>query len=178
MRHFSMKRLFHIIFILGTIKSFGQTKEVILKGDSLFVRDENIATNPFNFGRDPLTHLKTQIKFAKPTTEIGTRANRHVDNDVDTTYAMKFGQDSFNLYKWDKEENALLSSNLMTDRFTTRHGIKVGMTKTQIKNILKSYDIRIIPKYLILENIEITEYLKLEFKKDILKRIEFQGYFD
>lgn len=52
------------------------------------------------------------------------------------------------------------------------------MTKTQIKNILKSYSIKTIPKYLILENTEIIEYLKLEFNKDILKRIEFQGYFD
>jgi hypothetical protein len=173
-----MKRLFQIILILGTIKSFGQDKEVILKGDSLFVRDENIATDPFNFGLDPLTHLHTKIKFAKPTIEIGTVANRHVDNDVDTTYAIVFGPDSFNLYKWDKEENALLSSQINTDRFTTRQGIKVGMTKTQIKNILKSYDIRTIPKYLILENTEIIEYLRLEFNKDILKRIEFQGYFD
>ena len=173
-----MKRLFQIIFILGTIRSFGQTKEVILKGDSLFVRDENIATNPFNFGRDPLNHLSTKIKFTEPKIEIITVANRHVDNDVDTTYAITFGQDSFNLYEWDKEENALLSSQVKTDRFATRHGIKVGMTKTQIKNILKSYEIGAIPKYLILENTEIIEYLKLEFNEDILKGIEFQGYFD
>lgn len=173
-----MKRLFQIIFILGTIKSFGQTKEVILKGDSLFVRDENIATNPFNFSRDPLTYINTKIKFAKPIIKVGTVANRHVDNDVDTAYTITFGQDSFNLYKWDKDENALLSSQVKTDKFATRHGIKVGMTKTQIKNILKSYSIKTIPKYLILENTEIIEYLKLEFNKDILKRIEFQGYFD
>jgi hypothetical protein len=101
-----MKRLFQIILILGTIKSFGQDKEVILKGDSLFVRDENIATNPYDFGRDPLTHLKSKVGFAKPTIKTSTVANRHVDNDVDTTYAITFGQDSFNLYKWDKEENA------------------------------------------------------------------------
>jgi hypothetical protein len=52
------------------------------------------------------------------------------------------------------------------------------MTKTQIRNILRDYDIQTIPKYLILENIEIIEYLKLEFKMEVLKRIEFQGYFD
>jgi hypothetical protein len=177
-RHFFMKRLFQIIFIFGTISSFGQDKEVVLKGDSLFVRDENIATNPFAFGRDPLTHLKTKIKFSKPTIVVATVANRHVDNDVDTTYAITFGRDSFNLYKWDKDENALLSSYVTTDRFTTRHGIKIGMTKIQIKNLLKNYDIRTIPKYLILENTEIIEYMILEFNSDILKRIEFQGYFD
>lgn len=119
-----MKRLFQIIFILGTIKSFGQTKEVILKGDSLFVRDENIATNPFNFGRDPLTYINTKIKFAKPIIKVGTVANRHVDNDVDTAYTITFGQDSFNLYKWDKDENALLSSQVKTDKFATRHELK------------------------------------------------------
>lgn len=173
-----MKRLFQIMFILGTIKSLGQTKEVILRGDTLFVRDENVATNPFDFGRDPLTYINTKIKFAKPIIKIGIVANRHVDNDVDTTYIITFGQDSFNLYKWDKDENALLSSQVKTDKFATRHGIKVGMTKNQIKNILKSYSIKTIPKYLILENTKIIEYQNLEFNKDILKRIEFQGYFD
>ena len=173
-----MNRLFQIIFIFGTISTFGQDKEVVLKGDSLFVRDENIATNPFAFGRDPLTHLKTKINFSKPTIVVSTVANRHVDNDVDTTYAITCGHDSFNLYKWDKDENALLTSQVTTDRFATRHGIKVGMTKNQIKNTLKSYDIRTIPKYLILESTEIIEYLIMEFHNDILKRIEFQGYFD
>jgi hypothetical protein len=109
---------------------------------------------------------------------VGTVANRHAGNDVDTTYSVTFGQDSFNLYKWDNEENALLSSQVRTDRFATRHGIKVGMTKTQVKNILDSYSIKTIPKYLILENTEIIEYVKLEFNKDILKRIEFRGYID
>lgn len=173
-----MKKLFQTIFILGTINSFGQAKEVILTGDSLFVRDENIATNPFNFGRDPLTYLIRKVKFTKPTIEIGTVTNRHVDNDLDTTYAITFGQDVFHVYKWDQDENALLSSQVKTDKFATRHGIKVGMTKNQIKNILKSYSVETIPKYLILENTEIVEYLKLTFDKDVLKGIEFQGYVD
>jgi hypothetical protein len=172
-----MKRFFQILFILGSIESFGQHKEVILRGDTLFVRDQNIATNPFNFGRDPLTYLNSTIKFSKPTIENNTVANRH-DNTVDTTYVVKFGQDSFSLYKWDKEENALLYSVIKTERFATKHGIKVGMTKAQIKRLLKDYSIRIIPRYLILENIEIEEYLSLEFNKDILNRIEFQGYLD
>jgi hypothetical protein len=119
-----MKILFQIIFIFGTISTFGQEKEVVLKGDSLFVHDENIATNPFTFGRDPLTYLKTKVKFSKPTIVVPTVANRHVGNDVDTTYAITFGHDSFNLYKWDKDEYALLSSEVTTERFTTRHGIK------------------------------------------------------
>jgi hypothetical protein len=173
-----MKRLFQIIFILATISSFGQEIEVALMGDSLFVRDENIATNPYDFGRDTLRYLSSEIQFSKPTIEINIVANRHVDNDIDTTYAVTFGRDLFNLYKWDKEENALLSSEVRTDRFVTRHGIKVGMTKAQIKNLLKDYDIQTVPKYLILENIEIVEYLKLEFDKDILVSVEFQAYFD
>ena len=173
-----MKILFQIMFILGTIKSFGQTKEVILMGDSLFVRDGNIATNPFNFGRDPLTHLNSKIQRSQPIIERGTVANRHVDNKVDTTYSIQFEQDLFRIYKWDNEGNALLYSQLKTDRFTTKHGIKVGMTKSQVKTALKEYHITTIPKYLILENTEITEYLRLEFNKDMLNRIEFQGYVD
>jgi hypothetical protein len=173
-----MKTLLQGILILATIKSFGQENEVIVKGDSLIVRDESIATNPFNFGRDPLEHLKSKMKLPKPTIEIHTVANRHVDNDVDTIYSLKFGQDSFEVYKWDKEDIGLMYSEIKTDRFATKHGIRIGMTKSQVKSILKDYDVRIIPKYLILENTEIIEYLKLEFSKDTLKRIEFQGYFD
>jgi hypothetical protein len=173
-----MMRLFLIILISGTIKCFSQTKEATLQGDSLFIRAENIATDPFNFGPDPLTHLCTRIKFAKPTIKVYPVANRHVDNVIDTTYGVSFGQDSFSLYKWSKEENALLNADVATERFVTRHGIRVGMTKAQIKNILKAYNVGPIPKYLFLENTEIIEFLVMEFNGEILMKVHFEGYFD
>jgi hypothetical protein len=174
---FFMKVIFQIIFIIGTIHSFGQDREVVLKGDSLFVRDENMVTNTFNFGHDPLSHLNS-IKSLKPTVEISIVANRHVDNLMDTIYTIKFGPDSFVVYKLSIGENVLLSADVRTSRFATKHGIKVGMTKFQVSSLLKDYNLRTLPGYLILANFEIVEYLRLEFNYDILKRIEFQGYFD
>jgi hypothetical protein len=159
--------------------SFAQKTDVIVKGDSVIVRDESIASDPFKFGRNPLTYLKSKKrKLPRPVIEISTIENTHVQNQVDTVYEIKFKRDSFRIYKGGGGKNFLLDSKIESNKFATKHGIKVGMTKSQIISLLKIQDIQTIPKYLILENTEFTEYLKFEFSRDVLRRIEFQGYFD
>ena len=172
-----MKTLLQIILILGTVEVFGQAGEVLIKGDSLIIRDTNIATNPFNFGKDPLTYLTTKVQ-PLPKKGMELYSNRHVDNKVDTAFNLEFGKDKFHICKWGNEENAILYAELATNKFSTKHGIRIGMKKTDVVKILHRYKVVSIPKYLVLENSEIIEYLKLDFSGETLKRIEFQGYMD
>lgn len=173
-----MKTLLQITLILATAEAFGQDGEVLSKGDSLLIRDANIAINPFNFGKDPLTYLTTKVC---PLTGKKTKLhkNRHVRNKVDTAFHLKFAGDKFVIYKWGREENAILRALLTTSKFSTKHGIKVGMTETDVINLLKKkYEVTSIPEHLILENSVTNQYLKIDLNGDTVSRIEFHGYID
>jgi hypothetical protein len=173
-----MKLILALALILVSITLWGQDKKVVIRGDSLIVRDENITSNPFNFGRDPLALLRGNAEFTRPVMKANPTSNRHVDNQVDTIFVITFEQDSFRIYKGGDNENFLLYALLKTDRFKTRHGIQVGMTKLQVRSYLEEYNLGAIPKLLILDNTEIIESISLEFREDVLTKIEFHGYSD
>jgi hypothetical protein len=167
-----------LLLLLTSTNLLGQTANVRLQGDSLIITDGGIASDPYKFDRDPMSHLKTKVKLPKLTIEASPVPNRHVDNQVDTVFAIRYGSDLFSIYKGGDGENFLLNSKVHTDRFSTKHGVKIGMTKLQIMACFKEYSIRSIPKYLVLENAEMTEYLVFEFDNSNLIRVEFIGYFD
>lgn len=171
-----MKTLISVILTLLTIELSAQDIEIVLRADSLIIRDMNIATNPFSFGNDPLSHLTKSQPY--PKIDTGLFENRYIPNKVDTLYSLTFGSDKIKIYKWSNESSAVLNASIATDRFSTKHGIKVGMEKTGIIKALQKYNIASIPKYLILENFEYTEVLIFEFTGKTLKKIEFQGYVD
>jgi hypothetical protein len=169
-----MRGLFIILLLTCTTRLFGQEIEIITTGDSTIVRATNIASNPFMFGDNPLISL---LKL-NPKMTIQTFNNRHVDNKVDTAFTLTIGNDSFEIYKWTETENGLLNATVTTSKFITKHGLQIGMRKTEVIEKLKKYGLKSIPGQLILENMEIYELLTLKFTGDSLTRIEFQGYMD
>jgi hypothetical protein len=150
------------------------------QGDSLIIRDENITVNPFKFGDNALNHLRFKTGLKKPVVEVSPIANTHVPGQIDSIYTFKFKKDVFRTYKvTGVRKNFLMDADISTKRFVTKHGIKTGMKKKEITRLLSSYKIGTIPGYLVLENSEFYEYFRFKFnKRNVLKRIEFQGYFD
>lgn len=71
-----------------------------------------------------------------------------------------------------------MSATLLTNKFKTRHGIHVGLSKKDVIQILKEFGLKSVPRVLVLEDSEIYELLTFSFKGDILSKIEFEGYVD
>jgi hypothetical protein len=175
-----MKLLLQLSLIIISTSLLAQSKKVLLQGDTLIIRDENITTNAFKFGDNTLNHLRFKPGLKKPVVEASAIANVHVPGQMDSIYTFKFKKDVFRVYKVKGvRKNFLMDATINTKRFVTKHGIKTGMKKKQIISLLSSYKIGTIPGYLVLENSEFYEYFRFKFnKRNVLKRIEFQGYFD
>lgn len=163
-----------ILLLTCTSRLFGQEIEIRTTGDSTIVKATDIASSPFLFGGNPLSSL---LKL-NPNIAIQTFSNRHVDNKIDTAFTLTIGNDIFKIYKWTEAENGLLNATVTTSRFKTKHGLQIGMEKTEVIEKLDKYGLKSITGQLILENIEIYELLILKFTGDRLTRIEFQGYID
>jgi hypothetical protein len=172
-----MKIVFVLACVLCTNCLFGQSYNITLHGDSLTIADELLANNPFNFGVDPLSYLTTKIPGPPPDIEISQTSNLHVVDKIDSSFSIKFGSDEFYVYQLRHRKNILTSAVVNSDRFTTSHGIRTGMTKAEIIKILSMYPLETIPKYLILSNLD-TESLRLIFENEALTKIEFHGYID
>ena len=157
-----------------TTRLFSQDIEITTNGDTLTVRATNITNDPFQFGDDPLKYLEK----LNPKKSIQTFNNRHVDNKVDTAFTLTLGNDNFTVYKWDNEENGLLTADVTTNRFKTKHGLQIGMKKSEVIVKLSNYGLKSIPGQLILEDMIVYELLILKFNADKLTKIEFQGYID
>ena len=163
-----------IILLLITTRLFSQDFEVVTKGDTMTVRAINITSDPFQFGDNPLSFLE---KF-NPRITFMTFENNHVENKIDTTFTLAIGKDNFKITKWDKDQNGLLSAEVTTNKFSTKHGLQIGMKKDEVTVKLSKFKLKSIPGQIVLEDMEIDEQLILRFTADRLTRIIFQGYYD
>jgi hypothetical protein len=169
-----MKTFCIILLLTITTRLFSQDFEVATKGDTLTIRAINITSDPFQFGDNPLRYLQ---KF-NPRMTFVTFENNHVENKNDTTFTLIIGKDSFKVTKWDKDQTGLLSADLTTNKFKTKHGLQIGMKKNEVIEKLSKYKLTTIPGRLILEDMEIDEQVILKFTADRLVKITFQGYYD
>lgn len=140
--------------------------------DTLTIVDSELTNNPFDLGKDPLKIL-TSIDIAK--VDYQTYQNRHVDYQIDTSFQVIIKVDTFEVYKT-ASENWVTAASINSDRFPTKQGIRIGMTKAEVKEQLKSTDN--FPDFVRLQNLEVLEWIDLKFKKDKLEKIEFKGYID
>jgi len=131
----------------------GQDFEVFASGDTLTIRESNLVTDPFGFGDNPLKYLQK----GNPIKKFQTYQNRHVENKTDTVFSLTYGKDHFEVMKWDENENGLVTAEVTTANFKTRHGLKVGTKKNEVINKMSKYGLKAIPGYLILENLEVYE---------------------
>ncbi|HEY3386875.1 MAG TPA: hypothetical protein VGK46_10215 [Saprospiraceae bacterium] len=157
-----------------TTRLLSQDFEVLTTGDTLTIRALNITSDPFQFGDNPLRYLE---KF-NPESSFLAFENNHVENKIDTTFTLTIGKDNFKVTKWEEDENGLLSAEVTTNKFKTKHGIQIGMKKNEVMEKLSKYKLKSIPGQLILEDMEIDEQLVLRFSADRLIKITFLGYYD
>jgi hypothetical protein len=169
-----MKGLFIIILLTASTRLLSQDFELTTSGDTVTIRALNITSDPFQFGSSPLRYLQ---KF-NPDTSFETYKNTHDENNIDTVFTLTIGKDHFNITKWDKDQNGLLSAEVSTNKFKTKHGLLIGMKKSEVIGKLNKYKLKSISGHLILEDMEVYEQLVLTFTADILTRITFLGYYD
>jgi hypothetical protein len=162
-----MRKFYIILLLTITTRLLSQDFKVATKGDTLTIRAINITTDPFQFGDNPLSYLE---KF-DPRRTFET-------NKIDTTFTLTIGKDNFKVTKWDKDQTGLLSADLTTNKFKTKHGLQIGMKKNEVIEKLRVYKLKSIPGLLILEDGEVYELLILKFTADRLTKITFQGYYD
>jgi len=168
-------REFCIILLLTiATRLLSQDFEVATKGDTLIIRAINITNDPFQFGDNPLSYLQ---RF-NPRRTFETFENNHVENRIDTTFTLTIGKDNFKVTKWDKDQTGLLSADLTTNKFKTKHGLQIGMKKNDVIDKLSKYKVKSIPGHLILEDMEVYELLIFKFTANRLTKITFQGYYD
>lgn len=140
--------------------------------DTLTIVNSEFTIDPFDFGENPLKRLTS---MESSSTNYQTYKNRHVDNQIDTSFQVIIKVDTFEVYKT-ASENWVTAADINSDRFSTRQGIRIGMTKSEVKEQLKSADN--FPDFVRLQNLEVLEWIDLKFKNDRLEKIEFKGYMD
>ncbi|MDO5524381.1 MAG: hypothetical protein Q4G48_10100 [Bacteroidia bacterium] len=142
--------------------------------DTLAIVDPDFTFDPFAFGENPLQKL---ISIDNAGINLQPHKNRHVEDQMDTIYQLKFGLDRFEIYKT-ASKNWLTEAHVLTDNFHTRHGVKIGMTKTEVKNRLNITSAESLPDYVRFEHSEVPEFMDLNFKNNKLQAIIFKGYLD
>jgi hypothetical protein len=173
-----MKNILTFQLLFFSLAAFAQDNALTISGDTLMIRQTNITEDPFRFGDNPLKYL-LKMRHDKPTAiKKSVVENSHVENKMDTSFDIRFGDDRFALYKWDVESNGLVSAHLKTNKFSTKQGIRIGMKKADIIKLLSAYNLTLIPRVLILEDLETAQNLTFEFRKEVLVSIEFSGYLD
>ena len=144
------------------------------KGDSLIIVDSELTYNPFGFSRNPLGHLLSikDIQIEKVPIE-----NRHIKNQVDTSFKITVGPDFFKVYKA-ASKNFLTEANIYSKRFSLYQEIRVGLTKTEFRKKMNNYNIKTVPDHVRLKNLHVSEWIDLRFENDTLVEIKFKGYVD
>jgi hypothetical protein len=163
-----------ILLLTIPTRLLSQDFELTTAGDTVILRATNITSDPFQFGNNPLSYLQ---KY-NPGKTFETYENNHVKDKIDTAFTLTIGKDNFTITKWDQDQNGLLSADVTTNKFRTKHGLQVGMSKNDVIEKLSMYKLKSIPGQLILEDMEVYELIILKFTADRLGKITFQGYYD
>ncbi len=169
-----MKGFSIILFVIIATKLLGQDFQLAIQGDTLTIRVENITSDPFQFGTNPLSYLQ---KF-NPAKTFRIYKNIHAENRIDTIFTLTVGKNTFEIMKIFKDQNWLFYANVTTNKFRTKHGLEVGMEKNDVIKQLEMYKLKSIPGYLIFEETEVFQSIVFEFTGKRLTKITFLGYSD
>ncbi|MBL0739889.1 hypothetical protein [Chryseolinea lacunae] len=161
-----------LMLMLLAQTAFGQAAVVQPKGDSLVVLEKDIVTDLFALGTTPLQHL-TQGTQPKPAIEKQPVRNLHDNTRIDTAFRLAFDKDIFIALKSFDGSNKVIHADVESTLFSTRHGVRVGMTKDEVTKTLAVYKLASIPKYLVLRDPATSHYVILYFKGDVLVFVEY-----
>jgi len=112
-----------------------------------------------------------------PVISAETFFNRHVDGQIDTLFTLRFAKDYFKIYKT-ASENFLQEACIQSETFKTKDGFHVGMTKSEFKRLIPSYELSKIPDYIRLQSFEVLEWIDVVFIQGRIQTIKFSGYVD
>lgn len=167
----------NLVFGDADIHSFDKTTtskrvHTVLAKDTLKIVDSAFTVDPFDFGENPLRRL-TSIKSS--STKYQIYKNRHVLNRVDTFFQVRIDADTFEVYQT-ASKNWLTAADINSDRFSIEQGIRIGMTKSEVKEKLKTAEN--LPNLVRIQSLEVLEWIDLEFKEDRLAKIKFKMCLD
>ncbi|MFM7857619.1 MAG: hypothetical protein ACKO96_38290, partial [Flammeovirgaceae bacterium] len=155
----------------------GNNAANITSTDTLTITDNVAVDDPFGFGDRPLTFLLSDTSV---TPEIKTE-DYQVEGEATkqgTYFALKYDGDFFAFYKRSDSVEFCTNSELLTAKFSTKSGLKIGMTKKEVLKYWHHYKIQAIPNVVIIWDESMNSSIQFEFKNDRLHRIFYEPYFD
>jgi len=167
-----MKFFLQVIFIFGATRILAQ-EGTQGKSDSLVIRDENLVTDLFGFGTDPMKHLMSSTQPAPQAQKQPVRS-KHEDNAIDTAFRFAFGSDIFIVLKTSQGDASVIHADVETAKFKTKQGIGIGMPVADVIKALDTYKIQSISRYLVLRGDEASHYVIVYFKAG---KVVFMEYF-
>lgn len=154
--------------------NIGEKSIEIASIDTLVITNSALFQDAFSMGADPLSQL-TSMNAAKIETE--TFLNRHVDNQIDTTFKIQVGEDYFEVYK-NPSENFITAAHLKSNAIPLNNGLSVGSTKEEFKKLMNVNELSFIPDHIRVQTEEILEWMDVRFKADTIVELKFNGYLD
>jgi hypothetical protein len=148
-----------------------------ISADTLIIKDNDAAHDPFAFGDQPLSFLLSDKSLIP---EVKTEDYQEEGDTIKrgTYYRLKYDNDYFSFYKRLDNAEFYTGSELLTTKFSTKSGVKIGMTKKEVLNFWKKYKIEAIPTVVIIGDEFMNSSIQFEFKNDRLIRIFYDPYFD
>jgi len=168
----AMKFFLQVIFIFGVTRILAQEGAPI-KNDSLVLQDENLVTDLFGFGTDPMKYLRSSTQ-PSPQTQTQPVRSKHENNAIDTAYRFAFGSDIFIVLKTSHGDASVIHADVETPRFKTKQGIGIGMTTADVIKALEAFKIKSITRYLVLRGDDAKHYVIVYFKAG---KVVFMEYF-
>jgi len=162
-----------------TTATDSKTETAVSQSDSLMINDVAIIDNSFDLGDQPLDYLVANVKVISKidTTDHFDESDKG-EQKSGTFYRVNYGEEFIGVYKrFDDSVQFLTSVFLKTNKISTRHGIRVGMTKSEVANLLGALKISKIPSLLLIGSLE-DPLLRLRFKDDKLVEIYYSAYLD
>ena len=168
----AMKFFLQFVFIFCATRILAQ--EVIqAKSDSLIVRDDNLITDLFGFGTDPMKHLSSSTAPGPQIQKQPVRS-KHENNSIDTAFRYAFGSDIFIVLKTSQGDASVIHADVETSKFKTKQGIGIGMSVAEVIKALEAYKITSITRYLVLRGSDAKHYVIVYFKNS---KVVFMEYF-
>jgi hypothetical protein len=168
----AMRFFLQFVFIFCATRMLAQDVTQA-KSDSLIIRDDNLITDLFGFGADPMKQLSSSTQPAPQIQKQPVRS-KHDNNAIDTAFRYAFGIDIFIVLKTSQGDASVIHADVETSKFKTKQGIGIGMESTDVIKALETYKIKSISRYLVLRGNDPKHYMILYFKAG---KVVFMEYF-
>lgn len=163
-----MKLIFILFGFLISFQSKSQEGHNYIEGDTLVITNSEFVLDPFQFGLKPMLLLKKQINSIDTSIYI----NRHVDNQFDTLFKLKIGEDQFDVFV-NASETFLSKGIVYSKKFPVHHEIMIGINKDDFAKKLHLDFNKKLPNYFRIRDLEFLTWIDFHFEDNELVEISF-----